>query len=400
MGLPPSAELAWRWTDVASWITKRDADEPSFAPHEFIAGGVAAAARDDSVDEGRGTSPRPTTSGFAATARDPKKLVLIDASNHRFTDRRNELRAAFFAGLDWIAAARRPRGARHDVSARALSPRPIRGGLDPRTCSEAVAVRPDCGGRPRAVVAHPAAGAHARRARGASRARLRGWVMLACALTGLNVAVMGLYDVVAFRHTRARPLERWRYGAVAFAWSNFLTLGPLAGPAIRLWLYRGTVDRALGPARRHRVGHDRVHRRASPAGRWRALVARARSAASVVVRRVRAAVRHRARRGWSRAIAERIERFAGAARRRRRGRWSWRSSAGSTGCWRRWRSSRACAPPARRGRCSASSGRSSRPGWSGSPAWCRAASAAAMRSGSRGCRSPGASTRRRSWPTG
>src|SRR5216110_1245610 len=26
MGLPPTAELAWRWTDVASWITKRDAD--------------------------------------------------------------------------------------------------------------------------------------------------------------------------------------------------------------------------------------------------------------------------------------------------------------------------------------------------------------------------------------
>ena len=78
------------------------------------------------------------------------------------------------------------------------------------------------------------------------RAALHGldtrWVMLACALTVLNVAVMGLYDIVAFRHTRARPLERWKYGAVSFAWSNFLTLGPLAGPAIRLWLYRGTVD--------------------------------------------------------------------------------------------------------------------------------------------------------------
>jgi hypothetical protein len=39
---------------------------------------------------------------FLATAGEPKKLTLIDASNHRFTDRRQELRAAYFAGLAWI----------------------------------------------------------------------------------------------------------------------------------------------------------------------------------------------------------------------------------------------------------------------------------------------------------
>src|SRR5207247_9527435 len=50
------------------------------------------------------------------------------------------------------------------------------------------------------------------------------------------------YNVVAFRLTRTRAMERWPYGAVAFAWSNFLTLGPFAGPAIRFWLYRGSVE--------------------------------------------------------------------------------------------------------------------------------------------------------------
>jgi hypothetical protein len=35
-------------------------------------------------------------------AREPKQLVLIDASNHRFTDRRPELATAVAAGLDWI----------------------------------------------------------------------------------------------------------------------------------------------------------------------------------------------------------------------------------------------------------------------------------------------------------
>lgn len=70
------------------------------------------------------------------------------------------------------------------------------------------------------------------------------WVFAAAGLTAVNVAVMGLYDVVAFRDTRSPALTRWRYGAVAFAWSNFLTLGPLAGPAIRFWLYAPAIDRA------------------------------------------------------------------------------------------------------------------------------------------------------------
>ena len=70
------------------------------------------------------------------------------------------------------------------------------------------------------------------------------WLVAAGAITLANVAIMGLYDVIAFSRTRTSAAERWRYGAVAFCWSNFLTLGPLAGPAIRLWLYRGTVERA------------------------------------------------------------------------------------------------------------------------------------------------------------
>jgi phosphatidylglycerol lysyltransferase len=68
------------------------------------------------------------------------------------------------------------------------------------------------------------------------------WLVFASVATVVNIVVMGFYDVIAFGHTRSRSAERWRFGAVAFAWSNFLTLGPLAGPAIRFWLYRSSVD--------------------------------------------------------------------------------------------------------------------------------------------------------------
>ncbi len=61
---------------------------------------------------------------------------------------------------------------------------------------------------------------------------------LAAFLTLANLAVMGIYDVLCLRDTHVRPRERWWIGTLAFAWSNFLTLGPLAGPAIRFWLYR------------------------------------------------------------------------------------------------------------------------------------------------------------------
>lgn len=102
MGIPPTAELAWRWTDMGAWITKHDADEPSFAPADVI-GSVSPvplymiqSAKDEYV-------PPAEYQRLNAAAREPRKLIVIDASNHRFTDRRPQLSAAYASGLAWIA---------------------------------------------------------------------------------------------------------------------------------------------------------------------------------------------------------------------------------------------------------------------------------------------------------
>jgi dienelactone hydrolase len=101
MGLPPVAELAWRWIDISSWITKRNPREPSFAPKDVVA----------SVSPVPLVMIQSTTDQYVrqadyelleATAEAPKKLVLIDARNHRFTNRRDELRTAYLAALDWV----------------------------------------------------------------------------------------------------------------------------------------------------------------------------------------------------------------------------------------------------------------------------------------------------------
>jgi alpha-beta hydrolase superfamily lysophospholipase len=111
MGIPPTAELAWRWTDMGAWITKHDADEPSFAPVGVIAAVspvplyMIQSIKDEYV-------PKAEYERLDASAREPKKLVLIDASNHRFTDKRPELRAAYAAGLGWIARQRASGGTR------------------------------------------------------------------------------------------------------------------------------------------------------------------------------------------------------------------------------------------------------------------------------------------------
>jgi alpha-beta hydrolase superfamily lysophospholipase len=110
MGLPPTAELAWRWTDVGSWITKHDAVEPSFAPKDVIAmvSPVPLCMIQSTKDE---YVPKAEWERLLAAAVEPKKQILIEASNHRFTDKRAELSAAYAAGLAWIArgAPRRDR---------------------------------------------------------------------------------------------------------------------------------------------------------------------------------------------------------------------------------------------------------------------------------------------------
>lgn len=104
MGLPPTAELAWRWTDAGSWLTKRDADEPSFAPTDVIATVspvplyMIQSTKDEYVS-------RQQWERLFAESREPKKQTFIDASNHRFTDKRQELSLAYNAGLAWIAQA-------------------------------------------------------------------------------------------------------------------------------------------------------------------------------------------------------------------------------------------------------------------------------------------------------
>lgn len=101
MGLPPTAELGWRWTDFTSWITKKDAAEPMFSPKDFLPRVsplplcLIQSTKDEYVTEADYRL-------FERVAQEPKKFILINASNHRFTDQKDELRRQVTNCVAWI----------------------------------------------------------------------------------------------------------------------------------------------------------------------------------------------------------------------------------------------------------------------------------------------------------
>ncbi len=105
IGLPRLAEIAWRWSDFTSWITKRDADEPSVDALRFLPAVAPVplvmlqSRHDEYVSEA-------DYQAMQRAAGDASRQVLIDASNHRFTDRLPELARAYADALDWIVGHR------------------------------------------------------------------------------------------------------------------------------------------------------------------------------------------------------------------------------------------------------------------------------------------------------
>jgi alpha-beta hydrolase superfamily lysophospholipase len=107
VGLPDSVELGWRaWRDWTTWITKSAPKEPhadlgqridKVAPLPLA---MVQSTRDEFV-------PLSTSQALFSAAGEPKKLYLIDAANHRFSDKRDELHARLNEALQWLSTRER-----------------------------------------------------------------------------------------------------------------------------------------------------------------------------------------------------------------------------------------------------------------------------------------------------
>ena len=103
LGLPDSTELAWRWRDAVIYVTHAAPNEPAFsvssvigrvAPHPLA---VIQSSRDEFVS-------MPEVQQLMSYARDPKKLWIVNASNHRFSDNPAEFDARLIEAIQWILA--------------------------------------------------------------------------------------------------------------------------------------------------------------------------------------------------------------------------------------------------------------------------------------------------------
>ena len=108
LGLPDRNELGWRWRDSIIYVTKKTPDEPTFSARESVGrvSPVPLAALHSTHDE---FVALPEIRDILAQAREPKRLWVIEAADHRFSDNRPELQRRLKEAIAWIESEGSPR---------------------------------------------------------------------------------------------------------------------------------------------------------------------------------------------------------------------------------------------------------------------------------------------------
>jgi hypothetical protein len=103
LGLPDQNELGWKWQDFTIWVTKKTPDEPSFMVEDII-GKVSPTPLAEIHATHDEFLPLDKAKTMFARAGEPKKMWVVEAANHRFSDNRDELDRRIVEALDWIKA--------------------------------------------------------------------------------------------------------------------------------------------------------------------------------------------------------------------------------------------------------------------------------------------------------
>ncbi len=105
LGLPDKNELAWRWRDSIIYLTKKTPNEPTFSALEVVGrvAPVPLAAIHSTHDE---FVALPDIERIMGQAREPKRLWVIEAKDHRFSDNQPELRRRLREAIAWTQSAR------------------------------------------------------------------------------------------------------------------------------------------------------------------------------------------------------------------------------------------------------------------------------------------------------
>ncbi len=107
LGLPDLNELGWRWRDALIYLTHGTPNEPLFSTTRLasLVAPLPLAAIHATHDE---FVPLADVRRIVDAARQPKRLWIIDAADHGFSDARPELDRRLVEALTWIANPHAP----------------------------------------------------------------------------------------------------------------------------------------------------------------------------------------------------------------------------------------------------------------------------------------------------
>jgi alpha-beta hydrolase superfamily lysophospholipase len=106
LGLPDVNELGWRFADSIIYVTHKVPNEPTFKAGDYLprVGPLPVIALHATRDE---FVPLDEVKRLMSLPGGPRKLVVIDAADHRFSDKLPELQKAILDALAWIDAGGR-----------------------------------------------------------------------------------------------------------------------------------------------------------------------------------------------------------------------------------------------------------------------------------------------------
>jgi alpha-beta hydrolase superfamily lysophospholipase len=101
LGLPDVNELGWRWKDALIYVTHGNPDEPLFSTRAIAArlSPLPLAAIHSTQDE---FVPLKEVQQVMDAAREPKRLWVIKASDHRFSDNIAEFDRRLLEAITWV----------------------------------------------------------------------------------------------------------------------------------------------------------------------------------------------------------------------------------------------------------------------------------------------------------
>jgi alpha-beta hydrolase superfamily lysophospholipase len=101
LGLPDLNELGWRWKDSLTYLTHHPPNEPAFSAAAMVAAvaplplAIVQSTHDEFV-------PLADTQRIFGHASSPKRLWIVEAANHRFSNNLPEFDARLMEAIEWV----------------------------------------------------------------------------------------------------------------------------------------------------------------------------------------------------------------------------------------------------------------------------------------------------------